>query len=93
MHPAHHVAASAAWPNPPIILVIGGTIEAQFSITWRSIMDTRSAVLADRRWFLIGDAQWEEFQRLLEQPARDLPRLRALLAKPSPIADIEQAAE
>lgn len=44
-------------------------------------------VLADRRWFLISDEQWDEFQRLLEQPARDLPRLRALLAKPSPFAD------
>lgn len=33
--------------------------------------------------------QWDEFQRLLEQPARDLPRLRALLAKPSPFADEE----
>ncbi len=28
-------------------------------------------VLADRRWFLISDEQWDEFQRLLEQPARD----------------------
>ncbi len=45
-------------------------------------------VLADRRWFLISDEQWDEFQHLLEQPARDLPRLRALLAKP-PFADDE----
>lgn len=44
-------------------------------------------VLADRRWFLISDEQWDEFQRLLEQPARELPRLRALLATPSPFAD------
>lgn len=44
-------------------------------------------VLADRRWFLIDDAQWDEFQRLLEQPARDLPKVRALLADPSPFAD------
>jgi len=46
-------------------------------------------VLADRRWFLIDDAHWDEFQRLLERPARDLPKLRALLAKPSPFADEE----
>lgn len=46
-------------------------------------------VLADRRWFLIDDARWDEFQRLLDQPARDLPKLRALLAKPSPFADQE----
>jgi uncharacterized protein (DUF1778 family) len=30
-----------------------------------------------------------EFQHLLEQPARELPRLRALLAKSSPFADEE----
>ena len=46
-------------------------------------------VLADRRWFLIDDERWDEFQRLLDQPARDLPKLRALLAKPSPFADKE----
>ena len=46
-------------------------------------------VLADRRWFLISDEQWDEFQHLLEQPARDLPKLRALLATPSPFADEE----
>ena len=44
-------------------------------------------VLADRRWFLISDQQWDEFQNLLEQPPRDVPRLRALLARPSPFAD------
>jgi uncharacterized protein (DUF1778 family) len=46
-------------------------------------------VLADRRWFLISDEQWDEFQHLLEQPARDLPRLRDLLARPSPFDDEE----
>ena len=46
-------------------------------------------VLADRRWFLIDDERWEEFQRLLDQPARDLPRLRTLLATPPPFADEE----
>lgn len=46
-------------------------------------------VLADRRWFLIDDERWDEFQRLLEQPARDLPKLRTLLAKPSPFVEEE----
>jgi len=46
-------------------------------------------VLADRRWFLISDEQWDQFQHLLEQPARDLPKLRALLATPSPFVDEE----
>ncbi|MDQ2792053.1 MAG: antitoxin [Pseudonocardiales bacterium] len=44
-------------------------------------------VLADRRWFLIDDERWDEFQRLLEQPPRDLPKLRALLASPAPFMD------
>jgi hypothetical protein len=39
----------------------------------------------------ISDGQWRVFQRLLERPARDLPRLRALLAKPSPFAADSQA--
>ncbi|MGH3825054.1 MAG: DUF1778 domain-containing protein [Pseudonocardiaceae bacterium] len=46
-------------------------------------------VLADRRWFLIDDQRWDEFQRLLDRPARDLPKLRALLAEPAPFADDE----
>ncbi|MGH3567417.1 MAG: DUF1778 domain-containing protein [Pseudonocardia sp.] len=46
-------------------------------------------VLADRRWFLISDERWDEFQRLLERPARDLPKLRALLAVPSPFGEDE----
>ncbi|MDQ2882114.1 MAG: DUF1778 domain-containing protein [Actinomycetota bacterium] len=44
-------------------------------------------VLADRRWFLIDDERWDEFQRLLEQPPRDLPKLRALLASSAPFMD------
>lgn len=44
-------------------------------------------VLADRRWFLIDDERWDEFQRLLDQPARELPKLRSLLAEASPFAD------
>jgi uncharacterized protein (DUF1778 family) len=46
-------------------------------------------VLADRRWFLIDNQQWAQFKQLLDQPARDLPKLRALLAKPSAFADDE----
>lgn len=46
-------------------------------------------VLADRRWFLIDNERWDEFQRLLERPARDLPKLRALLTQPAPFTDEE----
>jgi uncharacterized protein (DUF1778 family) len=33
-------------------------------------------VLADRREFVLEPERWEEFVRLLDRPARDLPRLR-----------------
>jgi uncharacterized protein (DUF1778 family) len=36
--------------------------------------------LADRRLFLLDDAQWAEFNRLLDTPPRDMPELRKLAA-------------
>jgi uncharacterized protein (DUF1778 family) len=33
-------------------------------------------VLADRREFVLEPERWEEFVRLLDRPARDLPKLR-----------------
>lgn len=33
-------------------------------------------VLADRREFVLQREQWDEFVRMLDAPARDLPRLR-----------------
>jgi len=38
-------------------------------------------VLADRRIFPVGSAQWERFVELLDQPVRSLPRLAELLAR------------
>ncbi|MGQ0774268.1 MAG: type II toxin-antitoxin system TacA family antitoxin [Pseudonocardiales bacterium] len=52
-----------------------------------SAMSEAKRVLADRHWFLIDDERWGEFQPLLEQPPRDLPKLRALLVQPAPFAD------
>ena len=43
-------------------------------------------ILADRRWFLLDDEKWDEFQRLLDAPLRDMPKLRKLLAMKSPFA-------
>jgi len=34
-------------------------------------------VLADRREFVLEPKRWEEFVRMLDRPARDLPKLRA----------------
>jgi len=40
-------------------------------------------VLADRRWFMLGDDSWEQFMGLLDAPVGDMPRIRALLASDS----------
>jgi uncharacterized protein (DUF1778 family) len=39
-------------------------------------------VLADRRKFVLGDAEWEWFQQALDRPIKDKPRLRKLLREP-----------
>ncbi|MGI6873930.1 DUF1778 domain-containing protein [Amycolatopsis sp. 3B14] len=44
-------------------------------------------VLTDRRWFVLEDERWEEFQRLLDTPVREMPKLRALFSRPSPFVD------
>ena len=47
-------------------------------------------VLADRRWFMVDDEQWEQFQALLDAPVADTPKLRALLTEPT-VFDNEDA--
>lgn len=46
---------------------------------------TRAAedVLADRRRFVLGGAEWAAFLAALDRPPRQMPRLRRLLATPS----------
>lgn len=41
-------------------------------------------VLADRRYFLLSEEQWAEFDRLLCAPMAATPKLDALLAAPTP---------
>lgn len=43
-------------------------------------MDRIDHSLADRRWFPVSGELFAEFEALLDEPARDLPRLSALLA-------------
>jgi uncharacterized protein (DUF1778 family) len=38
--------------------------------------------LADRRHFVLDDAQWEAFQQALDRPVRAKPRLKKLLGEP-----------
>lgn len=40
-------------------------------------------ILADRRWFVVTEAQYEEFVRLLDEPM-ETPKLAALFAEQSP---------
>ncbi|TVT62157.1 DUF1778 domain-containing protein [Amycolatopsis rhizosphaerae] len=44
-------------------------------------------VLTDRRWFVLDDEKWQEFQRLLETPVRDMPKLAKLLSEASPFTE------
>lgn len=38
--------------------------------------------LADRRHFLLKDAQWDAFQQALDRPVQDKQRLNKLLSEP-----------
>ena len=43
-------------------------------------------ILADRRWFVADEAQWAEFNRLLELPLPSTARLSELAHRKSPFA-------
>lgn len=38
--------------------------------------------LADRRQFVLDEAQWQAFQKALDRPTQSKPRLKKLLSKP-----------
>jgi len=40
-------------------------------------------VLADRRWFMISEEAWDDFQALLDAPVTRTPKLAALLSEPT----------
>lgn len=44
-------------------------------------------VLADRREFVLGREEWDEFVAMLDRPARDLPRLRQAVAEHGRLLD------
>jgi uncharacterized protein (DUF1778 family) len=46
----------------------------------------RERISADRRWFVLPAESFAAFEALVDQPARDLPRLRALLTREPPAA-------
>lgn len=45
--------------------------------------------LADRRTFVLDDAEWTEFQAILDRPVEHKPALAKLFAEPSFFADDE----
>lgn len=49
----------------------------------RAALVEAQRVLADRSTFFLDDKQWVEFNRLLDRPARDNPRLAKLFSRPS----------
>lgn len=44
-------------------------------------------ILADRRWFVADEEQWDEFVRLLDVPLASTSKLARLAARPSPFAE------
>ncbi|TFC92600.1 DUF1778 domain-containing protein [Cryobacterium sp. TMT4-31] len=44
-------------------------------------------ILADRRWFVATDAQWDEFERLLDVPIPKDSKLERLSRRPTPFAE------
>lgn len=46
-------------------------------------------IMADRRWFVADESQWEEFNRLLDAPLPSTAKLHALAQRPSPFASEE----
>lgn len=44
-------------------------------------------ILADRNTFVFDEDQQAAWEQINERPARDLPSLRALMARPTPFTD------
>ncbi len=49
-----------------------------------SALESAERVLADRKWFVANDEQWDEFQRLLDAPLKPMAKLDRLLRRESP---------
>jgi uncharacterized protein (DUF1778 family) len=45
--------------------------------------------MTDQTRWVLSEQQWQEFMALLDRPAQDLPRLRALMLRPSPFNEQE----
>ncbi|WP_206475515.1 DUF1778 domain-containing protein [Microbacterium sp. KRD172] len=52
-----------------------------------SAVDHAERVLADRRWFVATEEQFEEFTRLLDAPLPSTTKFEKLFARPSVFSD------
>lgn len=60
---------------------VEGTDLTHFTVS--TLMARACEVLADRRLFVLNDAQWNDFLAELDRPVSDKPRLRELFAEQS----------
>lgn len=51
-----------------------------------SAVERAEKVVADRRWFVADQAQWDEFQRLLDEPLPSTAKFERLAARPNPFS-------
>lgn len=58
------------------------TSRSQFVL--QQALDAADRVLAEQTRFILPNDQWDAFCERLDQPERDLPNLRALVAEASP---------
>lgn len=62
--------------------VVSNTTMTRFALD--SLTDAAQRVLADRSEFVLDSESLAAWEALNERPSRDLPGLRALMARPSP---------
>jgi uncharacterized protein (DUF1778 family) len=53
----------------------------------QAALQSADEVLGDRTRFSLPAREWDEFARLLDRPARELPALKRAAAKPSPFRE------
>ena len=61
-----------------------GTDLTEFAVT--SLLEASRRVLADRTEFILDESAVAAWEAVNRRPARDLPGLRDLMARPSPFA-------
>ena len=67
------------------VVEASGTPLTEFAET--SLLEAAQRVLADRDRFVLSEKAATEWEAINARPARDLPGLRALLDRPSPIGE------